>query len=95
MTDHERAIDLITRQGVEEIAVTDSAWLEAHLATCSDCAEYAEACENTGRLLRAVAVTASPALVMTSARLRPGAPQAAQTPVATTTWPARLAPPLP
>ncbi len=61
--DHERAIDLITRRGVEEIAAPDASWLESHLATCSDCAEYAALSESTGPLLRSVAVTASPALV--------------------------------
>jgi hypothetical protein len=71
MTDHERAIDLITRRGTEEIAAHDLAWLEAHQATCPQCEDYAEAFANTGRLLRAVAVTASPALVMTTqARIR-------------------------
>ncbi len=30
--DHERAIDLITRRGVEDIAAPDSAWLESHLS---------------------------------------------------------------
>ena len=68
---HERAIDLITRRGVEDIAVPDSSWLELHLSTCADCSEYAALAESTGRLLRSVAVTASPALVTTTqARLR-------------------------
>ncbi|MGB8769781.1 MAG: hypothetical protein WCC92_09210 [Candidatus Korobacteraceae bacterium] len=68
---HERAIDLITRRGVEGIAVPDSSWLELHLSTCADCSEYAALAESTGRLLRSVAVTASPALVTTTqARLR-------------------------
>ncbi len=61
--EHERAIDLITRNGVEETAAADAAWLDSHLAQCTECAEYAEAFERTGQLLRSVAVTASPALV--------------------------------
>ena len=61
--EHERAIDLITRRGVEDIAATDAAWLESHLALCSECGEYASLVENTGHLLRSVSVTASPALV--------------------------------
>jgi hypothetical protein len=61
--DHERAIDLITRQGVEGIAVPDSSWLESHLSVCVECSEYAALAESTGRLLRSVAVTASPVLV--------------------------------
>jgi len=69
--EHERAVDLITLGGVEDIPSPDSAWLESHLALCSECAEYAKAFEQTGQLLRSVAVTASPALVMTTqARVR-------------------------
>ena len=69
--EHERAIDLITRRGVEDIAAPDTAWLESHLSTCAECAEYAALTDSTGRLLRSVAVTASPALVTaTQARLR-------------------------
>ena len=73
MTNHEhaRAIDLITRRSAEDIAAPDTAWLESHVATCANCSEYAALAEGTGRLLRSVAVTASPALVMTTrARLR-------------------------
>ena len=61
--EHERAIDLITRRGVEDVAAPDVAWLESHLALCSECAEYASLVESTGQLLRSVAITASPALV--------------------------------
>jgi hypothetical protein len=69
--EHDRAIDLVTRRGVEDIAAADAAWLESHLATCADCSEYAALTSSTGRLLRSVAITASPALVATTqARLR-------------------------
>jgi hypothetical protein len=64
--EHERAIDLITLRGVEDIAAPDMAWLEAHLAQCAECAEFAGLIESTGQLLRSVAVTASPALVATT-----------------------------
>ncbi len=64
--EHERAVDLITRGGVEDIASPDAAWLESHLAQCSECAEYAGLVNSTGQLLRSVAVTASPALVATT-----------------------------
>jgi hypothetical protein len=64
--EHERAIDLVTRRGAEDIAPPEGAWLQSHLAECSDCAEYAEAFEQTGQLLRSFAVTASPALVVTT-----------------------------
>jgi len=69
--DHERAIDLIARQGVEDVSTSDRSWLESHVALCPECAEYAEDFGRTGELLRSVAITASPALVMTTqARLR-------------------------
>lgn len=61
--EHERAIEFITRRGAEDIAAADAAWLELHLATCTQCAEYAALANSTGRLLRSVAITASPALV--------------------------------
>ncbi len=69
--DHDRAIDLITRRGTEDIAAPDSVWLESHLAGCSDCAQYASDFDHTGRLLRAVSVTATRSLVTaTQARVR-------------------------
>ncbi len=43
--EHERAIDIITRRGVEDIAAPDAAWLESHLVLCSECAEYARLVE--------------------------------------------------
>jgi hypothetical protein len=61
--DHERAIDLITRRGIEDVAPSDLAWLEAHLSTCDDCTRYADAFGHTGQLLRSVSITASPTLV--------------------------------
>jgi hypothetical protein len=64
--EHERAIDLITQSGVEDIASADAAWLQMHLAMCSECAEYAALVTGAGQLLRSVAVTASPALVVTT-----------------------------
>jgi anti-sigma factor RsiW len=74
--EHERAIDIITRQGVDDIAARDTAWLESHLERCSECSEYAALIASTGQLLRAVAVTASPALVSTTqARVRARAAQ--------------------
>jgi hypothetical protein len=66
--DHERALDLIMRRGAEEIAVRDENWLNAHLNACSDCARYADDFDNTGKLLRAVAVTATPSLVSATQR---------------------------
>jgi len=69
--EHERALDLIMRRGTEEIAMPDSAWLNSHLGECSECATFAADFDSTGRLLQAVAITASPSLVLaTQARLR-------------------------
>ena len=69
--EHDRALDLITRRGAEDVAAADATWLDLHLATCAQCAEYAALANSTGRLLRSVAITASPALVATTqARLR-------------------------
>jgi hypothetical protein len=69
--EHERALDLITRRGVEDVAAADATWLDLHLAACAECAEYAALTNSAGRLLRAVAITASPALVSaTQARVR-------------------------
>ena len=69
--EHERALELIMRRGTEEIATPELAWLSAHLANCADCAQYADDFDNTGRLLQAVAVTASPSLVLaTQTRVR-------------------------
>ncbi|HUI85378.1 MAG TPA: hypothetical protein VL240_14215 [Candidatus Binatia bacterium] len=74
--EHERAIDLITRRGTEEIDARNIDWLNAHLTACPACAQYGDDFNNTGRLLRAVAVTASPALVAsTQARIRARAMQ--------------------
>jgi hypothetical protein len=69
--EHERALDLIMRRGTEEIATPESAWLNSHLSECSECATFAADFDSTGRLLRAVAVTASPSLVLaTQSRVR-------------------------
>jgi hypothetical protein len=69
--EHERALNLIMRRGTEEIATPELAWLNSHLSECSECAQYADDFDNAGRLVRAVAVTASPSLVMaTQARVR-------------------------
>jgi len=69
--EHERALDLIMRRGTEEMATPESAWLNSHLSECSECANFAADCDSTGRLLRAVAVTASPSLVQaTQTRVR-------------------------
>ena len=74
--DHERALDLIMRRGSEEISAGAAEWLEAHLATCAECNDYAEAFASAARLMRANTVMASSALVVsTQTRLRARAHQ--------------------
>jgi hypothetical protein len=69
--EHERAIDLITRRGTEDLAAAEVSWLASHLASCAECSGYSDDFDNTGRLLRATAITASPSLVAsTQARVR-------------------------
>lgn len=69
--DHERAVDLIMRRGADDIAATDLSWLESHLDACGECAQFARDFDEAGRLLRATAITATPALVATTqARVR-------------------------
>jgi hypothetical protein len=69
--EHERAIELITRRGTEEVAPADLRWLNTHLESCGSCAQYAQDFDNTGRMLRATAITATPSLVAsTQARVR-------------------------
>ena len=74
--DHERALELIMRRGTEDLPARDVEWLDAHLATCESCADYAMTFDNAGQLLRSVAITAKPALVAsTQARVRARAHQ--------------------
>jgi hypothetical protein len=74
--EHERAIDLLTRRGVDDLGADQTAWLESHLAVCGECADYAAAFERAGEFMRSVAIMASPALVAsTQARLHARAAQ--------------------
>ena len=74
--DHDRALELIMRRGTEDIPARDAEWLAGHLAACTDCAAYEQDFDQTGHLLRTLAVTASPALVAsTQARLHARAAQ--------------------
>jgi hypothetical protein len=61
--DHERALELIMRGGTEDLAGRDVAWLDTHLAACSQCAAYAEDFDSAGQMLRAFSVTATSSLV--------------------------------
>ena len=45
--EHERAIDLITRRGVEDIAAPDTAWLESHLAAVLRVCRVRRACRES------------------------------------------------
>ena len=69
--DHEHALELIMRRGSEEIAARDREWLDAHLAACAGCNDYAEAFNSAARLMRTTTVMASAALVSsTQSRVR-------------------------
>ena len=69
--DHERAMELITRRGTEDLAAADLRWLDSHLETCNTCSQYANDFDNIGGMLRASAITASAGLVAnTQARVR-------------------------
>jgi len=69
--EHERAIDLITRRGVEGIDASEGEWLDSHLVTCSDCSSYAASLMAAGQALRSMPVMASRTLVTkTQDRLR-------------------------
>ncbi len=69
--DHERAVELITRRGTEDLAAAETRWLDSHLETCNTCSQYANDFNDVGRMLRATTVTASSALVAnTQARVR-------------------------
>jgi hypothetical protein len=69
--EHDRALELMMRRGTEDLGARDIDWLDGHLAMCAECAVYTGDFEQTGHLLRAVAVTATPSLVMrTQERVR-------------------------
>jgi hypothetical protein len=61
--EHERAADLMSRRGVEGVSETDGRWLEAHLASCDDCANYELALGSAGQAMRSFTVMASASLV--------------------------------
>jgi anti-sigma factor RsiW len=74
--DHERALDLIIRRGVEDIHSPELTWLDSHLAACPECAAYANDFDSVGQLLQSVAITASAGLVAaTQARVHDRAMQ--------------------
>jgi hypothetical protein len=69
--DHDRAVELITRRGTEDLAAADLCWLHTHLENCDGCSQYANDFDGIGRMLRTTTVTASSMLVTnTQARVR-------------------------
>jgi hypothetical protein len=60
---HEKAKGLIAAAPVEGIANDDRAWLDAHLESCSHCAELATSTERVIRDLRSVTFRVNPELV--------------------------------
>jgi hypothetical protein len=53
---HERARRLIDMERVEGVAVEERRWLEAHLAACEGCADWAEGSQVALRMFRSVSV---------------------------------------
>ncbi len=66
---HERARGLMDTARVEGISATDQAWLDAHLDSCAECAQFAAATEGALRTLRQVSVQVDPALVARTRRI--------------------------
>ncbi len=60
---HDRARELVTLSSVEGLTQNESAWLQAHLAECGDCARYAEASSMARSSLRALSFKVDPSLV--------------------------------
>lgn len=75
---HQQAQELIACRG-DGLSEAQQAWLEAHLASCDACREYAEAADELVRALRSVPITAGTELVRTTqARARAHAYQLQQ-----------------
>lgn len=69
--DHERALDLITREGVEGVTDSEGKWLDLHLAECPNCSSYATSLHSASQAIRSTTVMASRSLVTaTQTRLR-------------------------
>jgi predicted anti-sigma-YlaC factor YlaD len=68
---HEKVRELIDSASVEGISPAEREWLEAHLDSCEPCRARARANQQAIRVLRSVAVPASPGLISaTQARVR-------------------------
>lgn len=59
---HQQAQELIACRG-DGLTEAQRAWLQAHLASCDSCRDYAEAADQLVRALRSVPIAADPALV--------------------------------
>lgn len=62
---HQQAQELIACRG-DGLTEPQQTWLQAHLASCDSCRDYAEAADQLVRALRSVPITADPALVRTT-----------------------------
>ncbi|HVO81757.1 MAG TPA: zf-HC2 domain-containing protein [Terriglobales bacterium] len=62
---HQQAQEMIACRS-DGLSQAQQAWLEAHLATCDRCREYANAAEELVRALRSVPITAGAELVRTT-----------------------------
>lgn len=62
---HEQARELIAL-GAKEVPEAQQSWLQAHLAECAECGDYAAAAESVVRALRSVPLAAGAQLVRTT-----------------------------
>jgi hypothetical protein len=65
---HERARRLVDAERVEGIDPDERRWLQSHLASCEDCARWAETTETTLRVIRSVSVALPPGLAASASR---------------------------
>jgi len=59
---HLRARDLIARDRVEGVSAPETAWLEAHLAECSECRDFVDTTIRALQAVRTFSVTLPPDL---------------------------------
>ncbi len=68
---HDHARDLIAASAIEGVSPSDATWLQDHLATCTECAKYADASTLSRQVLHSVSLRVRPSLVAaTQARVR-------------------------
>jgi hypothetical protein len=61
--DHARARELMLDARIQDIHSRDGQWLDAHLASCAECSEFATSLDNAIAIVRLPAVMAGTSLV--------------------------------